>query len=114
MKIAIQSPGWSPRARSTCASRFDRSSSWRYVTIAPVPPMMIAGWSGIVSANVPGYTPRVYRHYWSLATRRVTRLAHTRSVALGGLPRVFDNLRAPDDKGSPCEPRTHRGPRVLP
>ena len=59
MNTAMPSPGARPRARKSCARRFDRSSSSRNVTTSPVEPMMSAAWSGVRRAMAPGYTPGV-------------------------------------------------------
>ena len=61
MKMATASPGARPRARKSCASRFERSSSSRYVMTSPVAPMMSAARSGECCAIAPGYTPGVCR-----------------------------------------------------
>src|SRR5688572_12642688 len=54
MRIAMPSPGRRPAARKSCAARFEASSSCRYVIVAPVSAMTIAGWSGRVRACSPG------------------------------------------------------------
>ena len=43
MKMATASPGARPRARNSCARRFERSSSSRYVMTSPVAPMIARG-----------------------------------------------------------------------
>ncbi|MCY1293849.1 hypothetical protein D9M70_431220 [compost metagenome] len=51
---ATRSPGRRPSARNRCATWFECSSSSRYVTTAPLRPMMTAGFSGVRCAWMDG------------------------------------------------------------